>query len=191
MSLLGLPWLHLALPHSDLHVRSLGESQERISGGVIREKIIEKTVLEQRVTSLLGHLIIGIALIPDVYKHLITSIPEPILDGIFLFLAVTGLYDNQVLERALLVITEQSSYQQTTYLKKVPQRKIHLMTVFSILQLAILIATGFYLGSYVKLSFPFLVLLMIPIRVYILPIFVNKKRENDNVSYIDILDGHH
>ena len=39
-------------------------------------------------------------------------------------------HDNQVLERAMLLVIEDEAYQGTTYLKKVPKRKIHLMTLF-------------------------------------------------------------
>ena len=194
MSLLGLPWLHLALPHSDFHVRGLAKLDQKISDGVVREQIRDKTVIEQRVTAFLGHLLMGLALIPEVFHRAIAKIPLPVTNGVFLFLGVTSLYDNQVLERALLLLTETEAYQNTSYLKKVPKKKIHLMTFFSAVQLGILIATGFYLGSYTKLSFPFIVVLMIPFRVYILPIFINHKPDgirNENTPFIDILDGHH
>ena len=54
----------------------------------------------------------------------------PIFDGVFMFLAVTSLYDNQVLERFMLLFTESEAYQGTTYLRKVPKRNIHIMTFF-------------------------------------------------------------
>ena len=127
-----------------------------------------------------------------------------------------------VIERFFLLVTDKSTL-QTNYLRKVPIEKIHLMTLFRqggyknnftidrlfyvkeqqilntsfpiVLQLIPLILTGFHLGSYVKLSFPFIVLLMIPLRHYVLPKFINKTADgipNDAVqSYIDILDGAH
>ena len=130
LSLLGLPWCHLALPHSDLHVRNLAHIDEKVVGGIVRETICSGTVLEQRVTAFMGHILIGLCLIPAIFKQIIINIPMPIFDGVFMFLAVTSLYDNQVLERFMLLFTESEAYQGTTYLRKVPKRNIHIMTFF-------------------------------------------------------------
>lgn len=37
MSLLGLPWMHAAFPHSTLHVRQLAIVEERVEGGHLYE----------------------------------------------------------------------------------------------------------------------------------------------------------
>ena len=37
----------------------------------------------------------------------LTLIPMPVLDGLFLFMAMTSLYGNQMFERPLLLVTEQ------------------------------------------------------------------------------------
>ena len=37
----------------------------------------------------------------------LTLIPTPVLDGLFLFMAMTSLYGNQMFERALRLVTEQ------------------------------------------------------------------------------------
>ena len=52
MSLLGCPWLHLALPHSDFHVRALADMDSEIIDGKLREKIRPNSVIEQRVTGI-------------------------------------------------------------------------------------------------------------------------------------------
>ena len=94
----------------------------------------------------------------------------------------------------MLLFTESSAYENTTYLKRVPLTKIHLMTFFSVLQLAILIATGFYLGSWTKCGFPFIILMMVPFRHFVLPFFVNGTVDHvrdRNKKYLDVLDGHH
>ena len=45
----------------------------------------------------------------------LTLIPKPVLDGLFLFVALTSLYGNQFFERILLLITEQSAYPPNHY----------------------------------------------------------------------------
>lgn len=91
MSLMGLPWLHLALPHSDFHVRKLAIIKESKSGGSIRETILAKSVIEQRVTAFTAHILIFMMLFPF-FDTIITKIPLPIMSGIFLFLAFSSLY---------------------------------------------------------------------------------------------------
>jgi sodium borate transporter 11 len=62
-------------------------------------------VRETRVTGILSHILIGLSLlllpIPMQY------IPIPVLDGLFLYLAVTALSSNQMFERITLLVTEQ------------------------------------------------------------------------------------
>ena len=37
LSLLGLPWMHAAIPHSPLHVRSMADVEERVEQGHVYE----------------------------------------------------------------------------------------------------------------------------------------------------------
>lgn len=37
MSVLGLPWMHAAFPHSTLHVRQLAFVEQRVEGGHLYE----------------------------------------------------------------------------------------------------------------------------------------------------------
>ena len=46
LSLLGLPWVHAAIPHSPLHVRALADVEERIDQGHIFE--MQVTCVMQR-----------------------------------------------------------------------------------------------------------------------------------------------
>ena len=61
-------------------------------------------------------------------QYILKYIPKAVLDGLFLYMAVTALYGNQMFERVLLFFTEQASYPPNHYIKKVPQRKIHTFT---------------------------------------------------------------
>ena len=62
-------------------------------------------VRETRLSGLFSHILVGLSLfmlpVPLVY------IPTAVLDGLFLFVAITSLEGNQLFERALLLVTEQ------------------------------------------------------------------------------------
>ena len=59
---------------------------------------------ETRVTGICSHILIGLSLF---YIEELKKIPKPVLDGLFLYLAVTALHGNQLFERILLLATEQ------------------------------------------------------------------------------------
>ena len=62
-------------------------------------------VRETRLTGLLSSLLIALSLL--MLSTPLTLIPTPVLDGLFLFMAITALDGNQMFERALLLLTEQ------------------------------------------------------------------------------------
>ena len=62
-------------------------------------------VRETRLTGFLSSTLIALSLL--MLPIPLTLIPTPVLDGVFLFMAMTSLYGNQMFERALLLVTEQ------------------------------------------------------------------------------------
>lgn len=58
----------------------------------------------------------------------------------------------------------QTSYPPTHYIRKVPQRKIHYFTFLQMVQLLFLCAFGMYPLPYMKMIFPLLMFILIPIR---------------------------
>lgn len=61
-------------------------------------------VRETRVTGILCHVLIGLSVL-SIEK--LKLIPRPVLDGLFLYLAITALHRNQLFERIVLLFTEQ------------------------------------------------------------------------------------
>ena len=59
---------------------------------------------ETRVTGIMSHVFIGLSLL---FIDQLQLIPRPVLDGLFLYLAVTALHCNQLFERIMLLVTEQ------------------------------------------------------------------------------------
>lgn len=58
----------------------------------------------------------------------------------------------------------QTSYPPTHYIRKVPQRKIHYFTFLQMMQLLVLCTFGMYPIPYMKMIFPLVMILLIPIR---------------------------
>ncbi|XP_049337466.1 sodium bicarbonate transporter-like protein 11 isoform X3 [Astyanax mexicanus] len=180
MSVLGLPWMHAAFPHSTLHVRQLAIVEERVEGGHLYETIV--SVKETRVTSLVANILIGVSvfLLPVPLQW----IPKPVLYGLFLYIALTSIDGNQMCDRMALLLKEQTSYPPTHYIRKVPQRKIHYFTFLQMVQLLFLCTFGMYPLPYMKMIFPLLMFILIPIRNCLLPRIIDAK-------YLDIMDAQH
>ncbi|KAG5264079.1 hypothetical protein AALO_G00271890 [Alosa alosa] len=180
MSMLGLPWMHAAIPHSTLHVRQLAVVEQRVEGGHLYETIV--SVKETRLTALAANVFIGLSvfLLPVPLQW----IPKPVLYGLFLYIALTSIEGNQMFDRMALLLKEQTSYPPTHYIRRVPQRKVHCFTALQMAQLTVLCAFGMYPIPYMKMIFPLLIILLIPIRNFILPSIIDAK-------YLDIMDAQH
>uniref|UniRef100_A0A8C1R5S0 Solute carrier family 4 member 11 n=1 Tax=Cyprinus carpio TaxID=7962 RepID=A0A8C1R5S0_CYPCA len=136
MSVLGLPWMHAAFPHSTLHVRQLAIVEERVEGGHLYETIV--SVKETRVTSLVANILIGVSLF--LLPVPLQWIPKPVLYGLFLYIALTSIDGNQMCDRMALLLKEQ------------------------MVQLLFLCAFGMCPLPYMKMIFPLLMFILIPIR---------------------------
>ncbi|KAL5012177.1 hypothetical protein ScPMuIL_010728 [Solemya velum] len=178
LSLVGFPWVHAALPHSPLHVRALADVEERVDQGHIYQIIVK--VRETRLTAIFSHILIGLSLLIMPY---LAYIPTPVLYGLFLYVGVTAVDDNQLFERIMLLITEQNAYPPNHYIRRVPQRKIHIFTLLQLLQLIVLCGFGFAPYPYLKMFFPVLIFLLIPLRHKIIPKVIEQK-------YLKAMDGH-
>uniref|UniRef100_A0A672HVS3 Bicarbonate transporter-like transmembrane domain-containing protein n=1 Tax=Salarias fasciatus TaxID=181472 RepID=A0A672HVS3_SALFA len=160
MSVLGLPWMHAAFPHSTLHVRQLAFVEQRVEGGHLYETIVQ--VKETRLTSLAANIFIGVSVL--LLPVPLQWIPKPVLYGLFLYIALTSIDGNQMCDRMALLLKEQTSYPPTHYIRKVPQRKIHYFTFLQMMQLLVLCTFGMYPIPYMKMIFPLVMILLIPIR---------------------------
>ena len=90
----GFPFLHAVLPHSPLHVKCLADTEERVENGYVRDIVVR--VRETRLTNLFSNILIGISML--FLGYVLEYIPTAVLDGLFLYLALTALYGNQVRE---------------------------------------------------------------------------------------------
>uniref|UniRef100_A0A8C2KI40 Solute carrier family 4 member 11 n=1 Tax=Cyprinus carpio TaxID=7962 RepID=A0A8C2KI40_CYPCA len=178
MSVLGLPWMHAAFPHSTLHVRQLALVEERVEGGHLYETLV--SVKETRVTALVANSLIGVSLF--LLPVPLQWIPKPVLYGLLLYIAINSIDGNQMCDRMALLLKEQTSYPPAHYIRKVPQRKIHYFTFLQMVQLLFLCAFGMCPLPYMKMIFPLLMFILIPIRNCLLPRIIEAK-------YLDIMDA--
>ena len=179
LSLCGIPWVHGALPHSPLHVHALADTEERVDQGHVHQRVVR--VRETRVSTLLAHVLIALSVL--MMPIPLQFIPRAVLNGLFLIMSITALDHIQFFERIMLLFTEQAAYPPNHYIRCVPQRKIHLFTGIQFIQLIVLCLFGFFPLPYMKMCFPVLLMIMLPIRHKLVPKVIPEK-------YLASIDGH-
>ncbi|XP_032782535.2 sodium bicarbonate transporter-like protein 11 isoform X2 [Daphnia magna] len=171
LSAVGLPWMHALVPHSPLHARALADVEERVHQGHVYQIIVR--VRETRLTVLFSHILIGLSILLLPYP--LAYIPPAVLNGLFLYVAITGLGGNQMFERIMLFFTEQSAYPPNHYIRRVPQRKIHQFTGCQLAQLLLMCLFGFVPWPYMKMVFPVILLSLLPIRHLVVPRLIERR----------------
>lgn len=163
--------MHGILPQSPLHVIMMADQEEKLVENHYERQITK--VRETRVTSILCNVLILLCfyLIPEQIK----LIPVPVLDGLFLYCAISSLRGNSLFERILLLFTEQANYPPKFYIRRCPQKDLHVFTLLQFLQLIVITVVGYHSSAYVQMAFPLVIALLIPIRYTIIPLFIRKK----------------
>uniref|UniRef100_T1JV29 Bicarbonate transporter-like transmembrane domain-containing protein n=1 Tax=Tetranychus urticae TaxID=32264 RepID=T1JV29_TETUR len=165
-------WYSSTFTTSCSFLRSLADTEERNNQGLIETHIIR--VRETRITALLSNILIGLSLFMIPYP--LNLISTPVLDGLFLYCAFASFRGSSMFQRICLLFQEQSSYPPNHYVRRARQRIVHLFTVCEIIQLVILVYVGLIAPwAYLKMAFPVFIALLIPVRHFILPIFLDKK----------------
>ncbi|KAK3861175.1 hypothetical protein Pcinc_032826, partial [Petrolisthes cinctipes] len=104
--------------------------------------------------------------------------PKAVLYGIFLYMGVSSTAGIQFQERFILVLMPVKHHPNVPYVKKVRTWKMH---SFTGIQLTMLIILWVVKQSPAALCFPFVLMLLIPIRLYLLPYGFN----NQELSALD------
>lgn len=137
-----------------------------------------KKTIEQRVTGLSIHSLIGACVLFDGPRKVLTQIPTPVLMGLFLFLGTSALPGNEMWER-MKEIFKDSSIAPKERWSSVP-RKVSIM--FTAIQMACLGAMVYVKESPIGVLFPVVIAMLAPLRFYLEKSGVVKK------EYMDILD---
>ncbi|KHN44685.1 Putative boron transporter 2 [Glycine soja] len=136
------------------------------------DDLLPVEVKEQRVSNLLQSLMVGgcVAAMPFLKK-----IPTSVLWGYFAFMAIENLPGNQFWERILLIFTAPSRRYKVleechaTYVETVPFKTIAVFTAFQTAYL--LVCFGITWVPTAGVLFPLMIMLLVPVRQYILPKF--------------------
>ena len=156
-SLFGLPWLRAATVRSLNHVRSLATSEEAVSNhGERHDRIIH--VRENRISALAIHIMLGLSLC---LLAVLKMVPMAVLYGLFLFMGVVSMKGNQLFERLSLWAMDSDLYPPTHYIRRVPNRTIHIFTAIQLLCLVILWVTK---ASAIGILFPLFIAMLVPVR---------------------------
>lgn len=137
-----------------------------------------KKTIEQRVTGLSIHSLIGACVLFGGPRKILTQIPTPVLMGLFLFLGTSALPGNEMWER-IKEIFKDSSIAPKERWSAVP-RKVSIL--FTAIQMACLGAMVYVKESPIGVLFPVVIAMLAPLRVYLEKSGVVKK------EYMDILD---
>ncbi|XP_038646087.1 anion exchange protein 3 isoform X2 [Scyliorhinus canicula] len=156
----GLPWQAAATVRTIAHVNALTVMSKNIAPG---EAPKIEAVKEQRITGLMASFLVGLSV---VMSRALQLIPMPVLFGIFLYMGVTSLTGIQLYERLLLIFIPPKHHPDHIYVTKVRTSKMHLFTV---IQLACIVTLWVIKSTIISLAFPFVLILTVPTRRFILP----------------------
>lgn len=144
------------------------------------DDLLPMEVKEQRLSNLLQAVMVGgcVAAMP-----LLKKIPTAVLWGYFAFMAIESLPGNQFWERILLLFTAPSRRYKvleeyhTTFVETVPFKTIAMFTLFQTVYL--LVCFGITWIPLAGVLFPLMIMLLVPVRQYILPKLFKGAHLND------------
>ncbi|CAM9339868.1 unnamed protein product [Lampetra fluviatilis] len=159
-ALFGVPWLTAATVRSVTHVNALTVMSKATAPG---EKPRIECVKEQRATGLLVAVLIGLSV---VLGEVLRRIPLAVLFGIFLYMGVTSVNGIQMYDRLLLAFMPAKHHPDSAYASKVKTWRMNMYTAIQFVCLALLWVV---MSTAASLAFPFVLILTVPLRHFLLP----------------------
>lgn len=168
-SIIGFPWLVAATVRSISHVRALSKFDKdgKVQG-----------TMEQRVTGMSIHTLIGSCVFFSKPRALLTQVPLPVLMGLFMYLGTSALPGNEMYERIKGLFKEKKAAEKEKW-ASIPTK---IWKSFTLLQVACLGAMFWVKGSPIGVLFPVIIALLAPLRFGLVKFGLIKK------EYMDILD---
>ncbi|XP_068216025.1 anion exchange protein 3 [Palaemon carinicauda] len=160
----GAPFMGPACVRTISHVSALTVMSTTQAPG---ESPKVQGVIEQRVSASLVSLMVGLAVFLTAALNLV---PKAVLLGIFLYMGISATAGIQFIERLMLVLMPVKHHPNVPYVKKVRTWKMHAFTGVQLILLAVLWIVK---QSPAALCFPFVLMFLIPIRLYLLPYAFN------------------
>ncbi|KAK8726186.1 hypothetical protein OTU49_010412 [Cherax quadricarinatus] len=163
--LLGAPFMGPACVRTVSHTAALTITSSARGPG---ESPRIEGVREQRLSAFVVSVLVGLAVL---LSDALNLVPKPVLFGVFLYMGIASTAGIQLFERSILMLMPVKYYPDTPYARKVRPLKMHLFTFVQMLMLGILWAVK---QSPASLALPFVLILLIPLRLCILPYIFNK-----------------
>nr|XP_020654987.1 band 3 anion transport protein isoform X3 [Pogona vitticeps] len=158
--LFGMPWLSATTVRTITHANALTVVAKTTVPG---EKPHIQQVKEQRLTGFLVAILVGLSILME---PILKLIPLAVLFGIFLYMGVTSLNGIQLYDRILLMLKPPKYHPDEAFARKVKTWRMHIFTLTQIVCLAVLWGVKSSPGS---LALPFILILTVPLRRYLLP----------------------
>ncbi|TFK10839.1 putative tRNA (uracil-O(2)-)-methyltransferase [Platysternon megacephalum] len=159
-ALFGMPWLSATTVRTITHANALTVMAKTTTPG---EKAQVQEVKEQRISGLLVSILVGLSILME---PILKLIPLAVLFGIFLYMGVTSLNGIQLYDRILLLLMPPKYHPEEPYVKRVKTWRMHIFTLTQILCLAALWVVK---STPASLALPFLLILTVPLRRFLLP----------------------
>jgi hypothetical protein len=169
-SLVGIPWLVAATVRSLSHVGALSKYDKE--GKVVG-------TIEQRMTGISIHSLIGCAVLFSKPRKLLTQVPLPVLMGLFMYLGTSSLPGNEMWERVTGLFKDKTVAPKQRWSDKVPDK---VTSTFTLIQVACLGAMFWVKESPFGVLFPVVIAMLAPLR------FALEKQGIIKKEYMDVLD---
>ena len=179
-SILGLPWMCATPVHTLSNFHALTVISTNHAPGEHPHLI---GVKEQRLTSIVIHLLIGFTVF---LSPVMRVIPIAVLFGVFLFLGVASLSHIQLVERVKLLFIPSAHHPDEKFVMNVKTSKMHLFTIVQVCCVCTLIAMKL---TVVAPAFPFFIICMIPLRKLLERFFSSEELEALDTEVEDVYDS--
>ncbi|RHN72989.1 putative bicarbonate transporter [Medicago truncatula] len=154
------------------------------------DDLLPVEVEEQRVSNLLQSLMVGGCVAA---MSVLKMIPTSVLWGYFAFMAIENLPGNQFWERILFIFTATSKRYKVleechaSYMETIPFKIVAVFTLFQTVYL--LVCFGITWVPIAGVLFPLMIMLLVPVRQYILPKFFKEAhlQQLDAAEYEEVL----
>merc|ERR1739838_391112 len=166
LPIFGMPWVVTAHLRSVTHTASLTIMKKNVAPG---DSAKIQGVHEQRVTVVVINALLGLSIL---MQPLLKEIPLAVLFGIFLYMGVMSLNGVDLITRLQMMFMAKKNFPDHPFVHMVAPWRINVYTIIQLICLAILWAVK---STIIKISFPFMLVLTIPLRRIILPKFFTKR----------------
>lgn len=188
--LLGLPPNYGLIPQAPLHARALAKIRE-VQKGTLKVEVWHN-VCETRVSAL-GQAVLLLVMLTPPFLQALATIPKGVLAGLFLYIGLSGLQGNSIMDRVYYLLMDRRSREgvQAEWLGGVaegegegeakPRLPWSVIARFTVLQVVIVAIIFLITLTPAGILFPVLIVLLVPGRIWLLPRMFGK----DNMAVLD------